>query len=104
MKKLRTVRIHHQYTTCRSSILALDSSRIDLPASGHVGWVIDNRSDQSASTQIVFGVGTDFELDSQLFDAREVAIGGSAYFEMVEPLVQGFFGQPPDFLVRVAYT
>lgn len=59
-----TVGIHHQDTSSWTGVLVGDSGRIDLSASRDVLWVVNDRSDQETSSQIVIGIGSDLELQT----------------------------------------
>lgn len=59
----RTVGIHHQDTSGRPGVLALDRRWADgFSVLGDVFWVVDDFTDQHASSQIVMCVGSDLEL------------------------------------------
>lgn len=59
-----TVGVHHQYTACRAGILVGDGSGVDrFSVFRHVGRVVNDRSDQSSSSKIIFRVGADFKLE-----------------------------------------
>jgi len=60
--KRHTVRVHHEDTACGSGVLPSDSVRVDLPPFGHICGVIDDGADEETAAEVVFGVGTDFEL------------------------------------------
>lgn len=58
-----TVGVDHQYTACGAGILVGDRGGIDrFSIFGHVGGIVNDGSDQSSSSKIIFRVGADFEL------------------------------------------
>lgn len=59
-----TVGIHHQDTSSGTGVLVGNRGGVDLSASRHVLWVVDNRSDEETSSEIIVGIGSDLELQT----------------------------------------
>ena len=58
-----TVGVDHQYTACRAGILVGDRGGVDrFSIFGHVGGIVNDGSDESSSSKIIFRIGADFEL------------------------------------------